>query len=450
MMAQEMIEPIDRGVLLALHESEVNQQIATAKRFPRAAQRVPDDILAMVTESEEAAQECIYALKRDGQEIIGPTARFAEIVASCWGNSRYAARIIDEGEKFVTAQGVFHDLERNIYLSIEVKRRITTREGRRYGDDMIQTTSGAAVSIALRNAILKGVPKTAWGPGYAKALAMIAGTFESIEKRRTAALEAFKRLGADQSMVLTLLEKGAVKDIEPHDLLVLRGTLNAIKDGDTTMNAVFGAAQRASAASTANNGGKADVAGKLKEGQERHANGEQSRRGQGTAKPAAAEQTGAPATDAGQGAEGQRALDSDAGNDNAGAEHGDDAAQEGAGGDRGNGSGADGDTRDKPQARAAGGEGDQADAAADDEDEKPQARWAPFLDDLELTDEEVGKLGKLAAALDKAESSVQVTKISGEFLPVFESASPHVEATFTKMVAFATKELRSKRGAGKL
>lgn len=448
----EIIEPTDRGVLLALHESEVNQQIATAKRFPRAAQRVPDEILAMVTESEEAAQECIYALKKGGSEIIGPTARFAEIVASCWGNSRYAARIIEEGERFVTAQGVFHDLERNIYLSIEIKRRITSSTGARYNDDMIQTTSSAAISIALRNAILKGVPKTAWGPGYAKALALISGTFESIERRRTAALEAFKRMGADQDMVLKLVDREKVVDLEPHDLLILRGTLNAIKDGDTTMKAVFGNMAQASAAGTVNNNGKADVAGKLAEGKERHENGEQSRRGAGKAAPPAVEQKGAPAADADEGAQGQRDGDSNAGNVDAGTQRGDGAASEGAGGNSDDGSGADEDAGRADQAGTAGANASsgQADENAGGEEERPQARWAPFLDDASLKPEEADQLGKLAVALDKAETSVSVTRISAEFLPIFESAPPHVETAFTKMIAFATKELRSKRGSGKL
>ncbi len=445
-MAQDILGPDDTSVMLALHESEVNQQIATAKRYPRAAQRVPDEIVAMVTENEESAQECIYALKRGGTEIIGPTARFAEIVASCWGNSRYAARIIDEGEQFVTAQGVFHDLERNIYLSLEIKRRITDSSGKRYGVDMIGVTSQAAISIALRNAILKGVPKTAWGPGYAKALALISGTFESIEKRRAAALEAFRRLGADQSMVLKLVEKEKVVDIEPHDLVILRGTLNAIKDGDTTMNAVFGAMKAASSAAAANGNGKADVAGKIKEGQERHANGEQSRRGHGQAKAPAAESSGAAGPDADEGAQGQRAGDSSAGADNAGAERGNVAAEEGPRGDSHDGARADADAGGADPADG-GGQGDNADEEADSEEARPQARWEPFLDDMTLEEDDLTKLANLAVALDKAGSSVAITKVSTEFLPVFEAAKPEVEQVFTKMVSFATKEMRANRGA---
>lgn len=56
----------------------------------------------------------------------------------------------------MTAQGVFHDLERNVAITYEVRRRIVDKNGRRYKPDMIGVTANAACSIALRNAILRG------------------------------------------------------------------------------------------------------------------------------------------------------------------------------------------------------------------------------------------------------------------------------------------------------
>jgi hypothetical protein len=55
----------------------------------------------------------------------------AEIAVSCWGNVRYGARVIEETDRFIVAQGVCHDLETNVYNAIEVRRRITGRTGRR-------------------------------------------------------------------------------------------------------------------------------------------------------------------------------------------------------------------------------------------------------------------------------------------------------------------------------
>src|SRR5678816_4803120 len=96
-----------------------------------------------------------YSLPRGGRNIVGPSVRFAEVVASSWGNIRSGARIIDIDDKFITAQGQCFDLEKNICVQVEVKRRITKKDGKRYDDDMIGVTGNAACSISLRNAVFK-------------------------------------------------------------------------------------------------------------------------------------------------------------------------------------------------------------------------------------------------------------------------------------------------------
>ncbi|KAG1166891.1 hypothetical protein G6F35_017935 [Rhizopus arrhizus] len=106
----------------------------------------------MVTLSQSIAEQCVYALPRDGKTIEGPSARFAEVIASAWGNNRAGARVIDDKGEFIIAQGVFHDLERNVAITYEVQRRIVDRQGRRFKPDMIGVTANAACSIALRNA----------------------------------------------------------------------------------------------------------------------------------------------------------------------------------------------------------------------------------------------------------------------------------------------------------
>src|SRR5208337_1751576 len=149
----------DISSLAVLNKSEIFQQIETARRFPRSIVQFRKEALQLVTLDETTAAECIYALPRGGKTIIGPSARFAEIINYSWGNTRAGARVVSEGEEFVTAQGLFYDLEKNTAISYEVQRRISDKNGRRYNADMIGVTSNAASSIGLRNAILKGIPK---------------------------------------------------------------------------------------------------------------------------------------------------------------------------------------------------------------------------------------------------------------------------------------------------
>jgi hypothetical protein len=235
---------VEQGMVSVLNRSEIEQQIATARRFPRSVKRFRDEALQMVTLSESVAEQCIYALPRDGKTIEGPSARFAEVIASAWGNCRAGARVVDDSGEFVTAQGVFHDLERNVAITYEVQRRITGKNGRRYSADMIGVTANAACSIALRNAILKGVPKAFWEEMYGAARQVIMGDIKTLVNRRSAAVAAFQKFGVTPEQIVTKLGVGGIEDITLEHLVTLKGLLTAIRDGDTTPEDSFGSAQK--------------------------------------------------------------------------------------------------------------------------------------------------------------------------------------------------------------
>jgi hypothetical protein len=242
-------------VLQAVSNAEISQQIATAHAYPRSLKKFRATCLEMATLTEQIADECIYALPRkDGgvtKMIEGPSARLAEIVVSAWGNCRAGARVIEEGREFVVAQGVFHDLERNSAITYEVRRRITNKSGQRFGADMISVTANAACSIALRNAVFKGVPKAFWNDIYEAARQVVAGDSKTLANRRSEALQHFQKLGATQDKILASLGVSGVEDITLDHLTTLRGLANAVKEGELTVEEAF--APKADAATPTGN-----------------------------------------------------------------------------------------------------------------------------------------------------------------------------------------------------
>lgn len=225
------------GSLMA--RAEIDQQVVTAHRFPRSITNFRREVLDMVTLSEAIADECIYALPRDGKTVEGPSARFAEVVASAWGNCRAGSRVIDERGQFVVAQGVFHDLQRNVAITYEVQRRIVDRNGNRFKPDMIGVTANAACSIALRNAVLKGVPKAFWSEMYEAARKVVMGDFTTLENRRAVALEHFQKFGVSPQQIFDKLGVAGVADITLEHIVTLKGLLTALKEGDTTIEDAF-------------------------------------------------------------------------------------------------------------------------------------------------------------------------------------------------------------------
>jgi hypothetical protein len=229
----------------ALARVEVDSQIATAKQYPRDYDRFASSAMKLVEtvsiqkSTRDGGEELFYSMPRGGKLIEGPSVRLAEIIAHTYGNCRVGARTVSEEREFVVCQGVFHDLEQNVAITFEIKRRITRRDGTRYDDDMIGVTANAGCGIAYRNAVLKGVPKAFWLPLYEKARKLAGGAEKDAAKNRKAVLEYFSKLGAKENDVLRVAGVKTASDLGSEQIATLRGIATAIKDGDTTVAAAF-------------------------------------------------------------------------------------------------------------------------------------------------------------------------------------------------------------------
>ena len=230
--------------LEALNRSEIDMQIATAKKYPRNITASIDKVIALATVNETTAEECFYSLKRRGNDggdtyINGPSVRLAEIIAASWGNLRVQAQVIGNDGKFITARGVCQDLETNFAASVEVQRRICDKYGKTYSEDMQVVTGNAAAAIAFRNAVFKVVPMSTFGRAVEIIKQAAAGKVENLPETIQKMLRYFVSLGVTEPMVLSYLEVGSREEINAEMVNELRGVKNAIKEGMTTAKESF-------------------------------------------------------------------------------------------------------------------------------------------------------------------------------------------------------------------
>lgn len=239
---QEILDPINVGALATLQRVEIDQQVATAKAYPRNVPKLKAELTALVTMDEDTADDCIYALPRGNKHIKGPSARFADALISYWGNARSGAFItqVNFEEKFVEAIGSFQDVERNVIRQRRVRRPIVTSNGRIYNTDMINMTGNAACVIAERNAILNGIPKSLWSGAYEQAFALVAGTTKTLGEKLERATKAFALQGITMEQVLEKLQRQDLSKIVPDDIVTMRGMLTALKTGEETVETIFG------------------------------------------------------------------------------------------------------------------------------------------------------------------------------------------------------------------
>lgn len=245
------LEIMPSGALEAMERASIDVQVSTAKKYPRVLSVVKAQMLSFATLDVETAAGCFFTLPPrkggDGKSIQGPSVRMAEIALSCFQNLRAGARKIGDDGKTVTVQGVCHDLQNNVCVSVEVQRRVTTKEGRRYSDDMVNMTCNAACSIALRNATFRVVPLALVKPIYEAAKKVAVGDAKTLTTRRADALAHFAKLGVPKENVLHAVGAKAVEDIGLDQLETLIGYANAIREGDASIDETFPAPKAESA-----------------------------------------------------------------------------------------------------------------------------------------------------------------------------------------------------------
>jgi hypothetical protein len=238
------IEIKQTEVLQAINRAEIDIQIATAKQYPRNIHSVLNTISTYATMDTETAEDCFYALRRtdaNGKQVIieGLSVRMTEIIAGAWGNLRVQTRIIGNDGKTITAQGICHDLETNLAVSVEVKRRITGKSGKTFSEDMQVVTGNAASAIAFRNAVLKVVPKAVIKRVVEDVKQVALGKAIDLETGRKNAIENFSKAGVTVEMIFFYLSISKIEEIDREKLFSLRAAWNAIKEGTITVQDEF-------------------------------------------------------------------------------------------------------------------------------------------------------------------------------------------------------------------
>ncbi len=216
--------------LATVTRSEIDSQVAVAHRYPRSIARARETAESLISMSRAIAESCSYCVPRGGKKLTGPSIRLAEISASSWGNLQYGGRPLSVGETTCSAQGFAWDMERNVRIVEEVPRRIVGKDGERFNEDMINVTLAAAKSIAMRNAILRVVPRSFVDVLYQHAKAVACGNEKELPERRTRAFDALSKLGVSRAAILRAVDRPSIEDVTTDDLEVLFGLHTSVKE----------------------------------------------------------------------------------------------------------------------------------------------------------------------------------------------------------------------------
>ena len=229
--------------------AEAQGKLVIAKRFPR-------NEIAAYAKAMEACQrpsmaaKAFYSFPRGGQIVAGPTIRFAEELARCWGNIDYGIKELSQDEGKSEMQAYAWDLETNA----QSVQNFTNPHQREQNKKMVTLTSQRDIyennanmaTRRLRSRILAILP--AWFVEDAieecrKTLACQNST-PLIDRVKNMVVQ-FAKLGVSQEQIEKRLKK-KVDNMNSEDLVDFVGIFNAIKQGESKIADLFEVAPVAS------------------------------------------------------------------------------------------------------------------------------------------------------------------------------------------------------------
>jgi hypothetical protein len=230
------------GALEAIERAEIDVAISTARKYPRDIADSIKMCRELATRTPQIAKTCNYTIKRGGKLIPGPSVHFARIVAYAWGNSTALARVIGCDRNDAHLQGVFHDLQQNSRIGIEMDWPVQPPHNdtpERWKDQMGLAKRGGA-AVALRTAIFNCIPMALFMDIAETCKLVAVGEGKTFIQSRDAAIIQFKEIGVTQDQLYRYLDIGGLESIDTDHLIHLHAILQAITDNTMTVIDVFG------------------------------------------------------------------------------------------------------------------------------------------------------------------------------------------------------------------
>ena len=245
------MEKINQGTI-AIEASraiaEAHGKLVIAKRFPR-------DEVQSYAKAMEACQrptmaaKAFYSFPRGGQTVEGPTIRFAEELARCWGNIDYGIKELSQDDGKSEMQAYAWDLETNA----QSVQNFTNPHQREQGKKMVTLTSQRDIyennanmaTRRLRSRILAILPAWFVEDAIAECKKTLAGQNDTplIDRVKKMVVQ-FAKLGVTQEMIEKRLKR-KIDTMTSEDFVEYVGIYNAVKGGESKIADWFDAQKEA-------------------------------------------------------------------------------------------------------------------------------------------------------------------------------------------------------------
>ena len=216
--------------------AEAQGKLVIAKRFPRDEVAAYNRV-AQACQRKGIAEKAFYSYNRGGSTVNGPTIRFAEELARCWGNIDYGIKELSQDNGKSEMQAYAWDLETNA----QSVQNFTNPHIREVGGKAKTLTSQRDIyeinanmgARRLRSRILAILPNDLVDMAIAECKKTLAGNNdEPLIDRVKKMIVAFGKIGVTQEQIETRLKR-KVDTMTVDDFTDYIGIYNAIKNGES-------------------------------------------------------------------------------------------------------------------------------------------------------------------------------------------------------------------------
>lgn len=222
--------------------AEAQGKLVIAKRFPR------DEIAAHAKIIEACqrpsmAEKAFYSFPRGGQTVKGPTIRFAEELARCWGNIDYGIKELSQDDGKSEMQAYAWDLETNAQSvqnftnphQREVGKKMQTLTSQR---DIYENNANMATR-RLRSRILAILPAWFVDDAIRECEKTLSGQNDiPLIDRVKKMVVSFAKFGVTQEQIEKRLKK-KIETMNTDDFVEYTGIYNALKNGESKVSEWF-------------------------------------------------------------------------------------------------------------------------------------------------------------------------------------------------------------------
>ena len=222
--------------------AEAQGKLVIAKRFPR---NEIDAFAKVMTacQRKSLAKKAFYSYPRGGETVQGPTIRFAEELARCWGNLDYGIKELSQGNGNSEMQAYCWDLETNT-MSVQ---NFTNPHRKEVKGDIKELTSlrdiyennANMAARRLRARILAVLPSDLVDEAIRECRKTLTGNNETplIDRVKNMTVQ-FGKIGVTQEMIEGRLKR-KIETMTSEDFTDYIGIYNSLKENNSKISDWF-------------------------------------------------------------------------------------------------------------------------------------------------------------------------------------------------------------------